>query len=266
MRKTVLTIIAATTLLGGCEAFNKGLKQGDMSRVAAVSEPAKPYVGNVYLMRGLVGVFSVGMDQLGVKLNDAGIRAQVYQGNQRFTLAKKLIDSYGKSTTREPLVLVGHSYGADDVVRVARDLDAANVPIDLVITVDPTTPPPMPKNVRLAINLYQSNGAMDAMPWLRGIAVKQDKDRTAPLYNWNIRTDRKDLLDDQIVNHFNIEKKTKIHDECIRQIKQICVTRETWARQQFHTPAVLAIAPPPATRPMETAHSDTVVRASASGN
>ena len=63
-------------------------------------------------------------------------------------------------------MLIGHSYGADDVVRVARELDKSNVPVDLLVTLDPVTPPPVPKNVRHALNIYQSNGARDALPFL----------------------------------------------------------------------------------------------------
>jgi hypothetical protein len=235
--------------LAGCSAMTPG----PMEAVRPIS--TAPRAGNVYLLRGWIGIFSTGIDNLGIKVNRAGVHGQVFQDDQWRELAATIVEKYKDVKDPEPLVLVGHSYGADDIIQIARELDKEHVPVDLLVTIDPTTPPPVPANVRLCYNLYQPN-LLDGMPFLRGIALKAGPDFKGKLQNVNIRTERKDLLEGD-VNHFNIEKKDKIHQETIKQILAICPPRHEWAAtHRMLTPVAAAaanvqsqIANPPTTRP-----------------
>ena len=243
----------ASLLITGCSAMTPG----PMTAVQPVS--TAPRAGNVYLVRGWIGIFSTGIDALGQKVTGAGLHGQVFQEDQWRTLAATIADKYHGVPNPEPLVLVGHSYGADDIVRIARELDNHNIPVDLLVTIDPTTPPRVPKNVRLCYNLYQSN-LLDAMPFLRGIPLEADPGFTGKLKNINIRTDRTDLLEGK-VDHFNIEKKDTIHRETLKQILAICPPRAQWtaARAPHLAPmatvaqARTVAAPAPATRPSAAA-------------
>jgi hypothetical protein len=117
------------------------------------------------------------------------------------------------------------------------------VPVSLLVTLDPVTPQPVPKNVRLCVNLYQSNGIWDNLPWLRGIPLQQEAGATGKLYNANIRTDRPDLLDPD-VNHFNIEKKQKIHDEVLKLLLAVCPPRQDWTTSQAGKSPEVSLARP----------------------
>jgi len=111
----VAVTLACLTLSLGCSS--QGLRNGDLNAVQIGS--TQPRAGNVYLIRGWIGVFSTGMDQLSEKLSAQGIRTVVYQDGQHNVLADQIIKTYqGKTDKSEPLVLIGHSYGADDVVAV----------------------------------------------------------------------------------------------------------------------------------------------------
>lgn len=203
------------------------MSRGPMSAVQPVTTPSYPRVGSAYLLRGFIGIFSTGIDNLGEQINATGIHAQVFQDDQWSTLADQIAKEYhGKQA--EPLILIGHSYGADDVVRIARRLDEANVPVDLLITLDPVTPPDVPKNVKLCVDLYQSNGVWDKFPWLRGVPMEKEKDDQGILVNSNLRTDRTDLLEPN-TDHFNIEKNSKIHQEVIKMVLAQCPSRAQWA-------------------------------------
>jgi len=221
---------------------------GKLSAVQTVSD--KPRAGNVYLLRGWIGVFSHGIDQLTDKLEVAGVRARQYQDDQWSALANTIVKEYEGKKNAEPLILIGHSYGADDVVRIARRLDEKNIPVDLLITLDPVTPPAVPKNVRFAYDLYQSNGLWDKMPWLRGVAMRKADDNPNTLQNVDIRRDRPDLLDGS-TDHFNIEKKERIHDEIIKQVMTVCPDRQTWVNRQGGTKLtrVAVKVPDPVTAP-----------------
>src|SRR5262245_55533751 len=73
---------------------------GEMDKVQLVSEKAR--VGNVYLLRGWIGIFSTGMDALTDKINAAGVRANVYQDTQWGELADTIKERYEATRRREP--------------------------------------------------------------------------------------------------------------------------------------------------------------------
>ena len=65
----------------------------------------------------------------------------------------------------EPLVLVGHSWGADDQVRVAEMLGQNGIQVDLLVLIDPVTPPLVPPNVKRCYCIYKSHPVTDAVPF-----------------------------------------------------------------------------------------------------
>ncbi len=227
----VVLTLACIALSTGCSS--EGLRNGDLNAVQINS--TTPRAGNVYLIRGWIGVFSTGMDQMGEKLTAAGVRSTVFQDNQHSVLADQLIKVYkGQTTHSEPLVLIGHSYGADDVVAVARRLDEANIPVDCLITVDATTPPAVPKNVKVCFNYFQSN-ATDVIPMFRGIPLHDDEGASVKIVNIDLRKDRKDLLEEN-TNHINIDKNVKLHAVLLADVLEICPPRNAWLAQHNGMP------------------------------
>lgn len=204
---------------------------GNVNAISPVTDTRTPRVGNVLLLRGWIGIFSTGIDSLGEKVNKAGMHGEVFQTDQWSTLASTIRAKYKELDVHEPIVLVGHSYGADDVIRIARELSKDDIKVDLLVTLDPVTPPRVPVNVKHAYNLYQSNGALDSLPWLRGIPLEKEPGSTGRVDNLNIRTDRTDLLEPGL-DHFNIEKKQKIHDDVLARLKEVCVPRAVWQARQ----------------------------------
>ena len=221
-----------------------GPADAQLASATFAAEPAMadaaPRLGNAYLLRGWIGVFSTGINDLTGKLNANGVRAHVYQDDQWRALSRRLIGVYADAENPEPLVLIGHSYGADDVIRIARRLDEAGVAVDLLVTLDPVTPPAVPKNVRRAINLYQPNGVFDALPVLRGIPLSAEVG--VELENWNLRKNRRDLLEamGSKLDHFNIEKKAVVHDAVITEVLLTCPPAEP----ELATDAVPPTVPP----------------------
>ncbi|MCY2953415.1 MAG: thioesterase domain-containing protein [Planctomycetota bacterium] len=220
---TTLLLLAA-----GC----KSMTPGDLSRVQPGSD--QRLAGNVYLLRGFIGIWSYGIDGLGRKIAASGIRASVFQEDQWQGLAEAIASKYRSAADHEPLILIGHSYGADDTLRIAKRLEAQNLHVDLVITLDPVTPPRVSPNVRLCYNLYQSN-TLDALPFFRGVKLESELPEEKNLVNVNIRADRRDLLESN-TDHFNIEKNPKVHDEVICKLKEFCPPREAWLAQRRTSP------------------------------
>lgn len=206
LRILLLTIAAA---LSGCQ-FSAAPQ-----RAAAPAGP--PRSGEVFLIRGLLGIFSTGMDQLQGELSRQGVRAVALQHSEGASAAQWIIDHYDPSAG--PLILVGHSLGADEAVAVARRLERARVPVDLLITLDPVTADPIPSNVRQAANYYRP-GAFDVVPALRGIPLKTRSGSPAVLYNVDLN-EHPELLEPGI-NHFSIDNNPRVQRIIVEQILSVC--------------------------------------------
>ena len=180
--------------------------------------PNVPRLGHVYLVRGWMDLYSEGIDTLAAELREQGIRADAYAAADWQQIPPAIM----AESSEEPLVLIGFSYGADDVVQIARELETQGRAVDLLITIDPVTPPPVPGNVQACFNYYQSNGLWDVFPWFRGVSLEADG--TAPIVNQDLRSDRTDLLEPDTA-HATIAANPKLHRELIARALQVCFNR-----------------------------------------
>ncbi len=105
----------------------------------------------VYLLRGFLNVFSLGMDDLAAKLQADGISATVMNHAEADLVASRIVTAYNGGD-RGPIVLIGHSLGADAVVEVADGLARYNIPVALMVLFDGTEPHQIPANVATTVN------------------------------------------------------------------------------------------------------------------
>jgi pimeloyl-ACP methyl ester carboxylesterase len=174
---------------------------------------AVPDNTHVVLIRGFHDWYSAGVDQLADEIRASGRSAWSIAEADHQKVGDALLRS-----TPSPLVLIGFSYGADDAVGLAQRLDRAGKRVDLLITIDPVTPPAVPDNIVACVNYYQSNGIDDLFPWLRGIplhaAPGTAKER---IVNFDLRTNRRDLLQPD-TSHATIAAHEKLHQEIVARV------------------------------------------------
>jgi hypothetical protein len=130
----------------------------------------------VYLLRGWFGVFSTGMDTMAEDLRAKGINAEAIMHMFWRSAASKFIKERAAGHATK-IVLVGHSQGANNAIELARELQAHDIPVDLLITLVPFMQDPVPTNVLHAINYYQSPGwgsALVADPGFNGVLSNID--------------------------------------------------------------------------------------------
>ena len=165
----------------------------------AAAAPAKR-PGHVYLLRGIFNVFSLGMDQLAYKLQAAGVATSVANHTSWRGMADDMIANY-QSGNREPIILMGHSAGADATISIARRLQNSGVPVALIVNFDPVSPDPVPPNVKQVVNFYVPAG------W--GAAVAADKQFKGQLANVN---------ENGTTNHFSIDKDDGLQRQAIARV------------------------------------------------
>ena len=112
----------------------------------------------IYLIRGLFGVFSSGMDQLARDFRKQGYSdVGLWSWTDVETIAHDIVTGQYRGDTAH-VVLIGHSLGANAVVQVAARLGQAGIEVDLAVTFDITENLAVPANVGTFINFYQNNG------------------------------------------------------------------------------------------------------------
>jgi alpha-beta hydrolase superfamily lysophospholipase len=155
---------------------------------------------HVYLFRGLADVFSTGMDTLADELNKRGVDATSHSHVDWKLIADKVAANY-KSGKEGPIILIGHSLGADAVMEMADYLGDKGVPVALVVPFDGTQSFPAPGNVARVLNLTQRDYAyMRPGPGFRGTLRNVD------------------LSSDQDINHLNIDKAAQLHARVIAEV------------------------------------------------
>ena len=83
---------------------------------------------HVYLLRGLMNIFSLGMDSLAEELSKRGVYATVSNHSEWQSLADQAASNY-KARKEDPIILVGHSLGADAVMQMAAYLNRKKIPV-----------------------------------------------------------------------------------------------------------------------------------------
>jgi len=162
-------------------------------------------IPRVILLRGWFGVFSMGLDSVTERLKALGINAEVAGHLSWQNEVTEIVRDRSAGRTG-PLILVGHSQGANNVIDMARALEQSHVTVDLLITLSPFMQNRVPANVVRAINYYQAPG------W--GQPLEADQGFHGKLINVN-------LADDPTISHIGIDKSTKIQTEIVREISAV---------------------------------------------
>ncbi len=157
--------------------------------------------GHVFLLKGFAGIFSTGLDTLDEELLRRGIVATVhsYDDYDNLALEAARLERSGKG----PVIIVGHSLGADAAIYMADRMKAVGAPVALVVTFGPNGRLVAPSNVTQVVNYYQSGAVISKGPGFRG-----------SISNVNL-----DAASD--INHFNIEKINRLHARVIAKIQSI---------------------------------------------
>jgi pimeloyl-ACP methyl ester carboxylesterase len=153
-------------------------------------------------MRGLLNVFSLGMDELAAKLEAVGVSAEATSYTSWSSLGDSIIARY-RAGDHQPIILMGHSYGADMTISLARKLNDSKIPVALIVNFDPTSPAPVPPNVRRVINFY--------VPTAWGQPVEGSKRFRGKISN---------VDESGTYNHFVIDKAEALHRKAIAAVLQ----------------------------------------------
>jgi hypothetical protein len=182
------------------------ITQSDTPAKKAAIEPR----GRAYLFRGIAGlIYSRGMDELVRRISRAGVQVSVDTYLMWRAVANQAIRDYRRDP--EPITLIGHSMGGDSTVAFAAYLNAADIPVSLLVTCDPSRfAGYVPPNVRY-INIYQSLSVMGGGDIVSGGGFHG---HYASI----------NLSDHGEIIHINIEKADTIQEQLVSKIRALAAT------------------------------------------
>lgn len=170
--------------------------------------------GRAYLFRGIAGlIYSRGMDKLAERIRQTGIPASVDTYLMWRPVADQALRDYRRDP--QPIILIGHSMGGDAALAFAEMLNANGIPVNLVVTYDPSrVADDVPPNVERYINIFQSTNVMG------GGNVVQGSRFHGHYASYNLK-DHNELI------HINIEKADRIQEQLVEKVTELASTPAT---------------------------------------
>lgn len=224
VRRLLIAVLAVAGLVANAALAQGPAMSVPMAKIAApagavlqiattpgVAQPVASTHGNVFMLRGLMNVFSLGMDSLARKLRAKGIPVRVMNYTRWRDVAPGIVQEYRTNKSVAPVVIIGHSLGADAAVNMGNYLAQNGVPVRLVVAFDGVLEgQKVSPGVQELVNYYKADGwgkYVEAAPGFRGKLV-------------NI-----DVSDRAGIDHLNIEKSSALHNEVIAKLGTIFVRR-----------------------------------------
>jgi thioesterase domain-containing protein len=179
---------------------------------AAQQQAAEHVHGRAYLFYGLIPAIDWGMDELAQRINRSGVLATTNSHMSWRGVADQAINDYRHDP--KPIAVVGHSIGGDSAIQFAEALEAAHVPVSLLITYDPTRAAGrVPANVERYINLFQSSNI------LGGGDLGPGRGFHGNYASYNLK-DRTEII------HVNLDKFSRIQELLAAKIRSMSLRGE----------------------------------------
>lgn len=156
---------------------------------------------HVFFVRGLLNVFSLGLDEIANKLNQKGIKTTVANHVFWSAMVDEAVQEY-KSGQVRTIILVGHSLGATVLPDMVELLSENGVPVKLAIGLDSILSTTLSGKVGRYINFYVADGA--------GTPVKRGKKLRGKLDNIGVEKPG--------LGHMTIDKNAEMQRKVINAI------------------------------------------------
>ncbi|RXH19216.1 hypothetical protein [Bradyrhizobium guangzhouense] len=128
---------------------------------------------HVYLLRGVLNIFSLGLDTIGARLEAQGIPVTVANFVSWSSLADEAATAY-KAGRLKTIVLVGHSSGATALPDMIAKLNHLGVPVKLAIGLDSVFKTKLSTGAERYINIYIGDGPGEPVRAANGFHGKLD--------------------------------------------------------------------------------------------
>lgn len=187
-----------------CASLVFGIITSTATAHANCAKMAPSKQGEVYFLRGLANIFSLGLDVMATRVTEDGLRNCVFNHHHWNTLAGDLIAKNALGQISYPIIIVGHSLGANVAPLLATKLGAHNIPVSYVVMLDPVEAEPVGPNVTEVVNYY--------LPKHKETRIFAAEGFTGTIENINVHIRGG-------INHFNIDENPAIWNDIHQRIR-----------------------------------------------
>ena len=207
---------------------------GAAPALAVPNSASAASTAHVYLLRGVLNIFSLGLDDIAAQLRAQGIAVTVANFASWSSLADEAAAGY-KSGRIKTIVLVGHSSGATALPDMVARLDQLGAPVKLAIGLDSVFRTKLSGRVGRYVNFYIANG--------NGEPVAKTAQFQGKLENINVQNVPG-------VGHMSIDKNQIMQRKVISEIDAVVFGRSAPASgaQRSRQPGAADMARPGAAR------------------
>jgi hypothetical protein len=142
-------------------------------KAAPTAPSAAAATTHVYLLRGVLNIFSLGLDTIGARLEAQGIPVTVANFVSWSSLADEAAAAY-RAGRLKTIVLVGHSSGATALPDMIAKLNHLGVPVKLAIGLDSVFKTKLSTGAERYINIYIGDGPGEPVRAADGFRGKLD--------------------------------------------------------------------------------------------
>ena len=194
-------------------AFMIALAAGSAGAAEAKAKADTSAQPPIFVMRGGLNIFSTGMDVLAKELTAKGYPAVSDTFEDWRDQMAKVVAAY--KAHPYPIVIIGHSYGADTALLMSYKLKQDNIRVALLVFYDLTDSGKVPSNVDHVLNFRSSSAT--------GIDVTV----TGGTYFHGTITNvtRPDL------NHLTVDKAEDLHKQTIDEVASLMSTATKTAKE-----------------------------------
>ena len=185
------------------------LSVGASPALAVPNSASAASTAHVYLLRGVLNIFSLGLDDIAAQLRAQGIPVTVANFASWSSLADDAAAAY-RSGRIKTIVLVGHSSGATALPDMVAKLDQLGAPVTLAIGLDSVFRTKLSGRVGRYVNFYIANG--------NGEPVARTAQLQGKLENINVQNVPG-------VGHMSIEKNQIMQRKVISEIDAVVFGR-----------------------------------------
>lgn len=154
---------------------------------------------HVYLLRGVLNIFSLGLDTIGAKLEAQGFNVTVANYLSWSSLADQAAAEYRSGRTKT-IVLVGHSSGATALPDMVARLDRLGAPVKLAIGLDSVFRTSLAGRVGRYINFYVANGNGEPVAKTRQFQGELDNIDVGRLGMAHLTIDKSEVMQRKVIS------------------------------------------------------------------
>jgi hypothetical protein len=182
----------------------------------SVTHPKSKSQGEVHTMLGGLGMFSIGMNEVRNEIASKykHVSASSNMWYNAGHVSKSITHHYYHHKNHRPIILMGHSLGANEQIKVARNLNDVGIPVELLVIVDAVSQYIVPPNVKHVLNIYKP-GFVPMFSGLKLIAVDSSLTKIDNLNVNNFKNIN--------VNHFTIDKDKYVQSLIMDEVKKVLI-------------------------------------------